>query len=136
MNSKVKAVLLLGGVFFLGAVAGGGAVFAKTRHEMAEFAFPPGLRPAKARMRGLTRALDLTSEQQTKIRTILEAHQGDRRAVWDDMVEHCGDSLRKQKAALDADIRAVLTPAQQTKFDALSRRQEERFFHRGPPGPH
>lgn len=134
MVTRTKAIALLVAVFALGGISGASATFAYSRHELAEMAFPPGLRPPQARMRGLVRALGLTDTQARQVRTILEHHQGDRRALWDDLIEKCGDPIRKQKASLDAEIRAVLTPDQQRRFDELSQRQEERFFHpgRGP----
>jgi len=131
--TRWKAIALLGLVFVLGAITGAGITFAHTRHEMAELSFPPGLRPPRARMRALSRALDLTTEQQDKVKTILERHQHDRRALWDELIEKCGDSIRKQKSDVDGEIRAVLTPAQQPKFDAISKRQDDRFFR---PGTH
>jgi len=123
-------VLTLLGVFLLGGVAGAGTAVAYLRHEVREFASEPRFRD-RARLRGFSRMLDLTDGQREKVRTILEKHQGERRAAYSDMVSRCGDPLRHQKAQMDDEIRAVLTQAQRDKYDALSRRQEEWFF--GPP---
>jgi Spy/CpxP family protein refolding chaperone len=131
--TRWKAIALLGLVFVLGAITGAGVTFAHTRREMAELSFPPGLRPPRARMRALSHALDLTSAQQDSVKAILERHQHDRRELWDELIEKCGDSIRKHKADVDGEIRAVLTPAQQPKFDALSKKQDDRFFR---PGGH
>jgi Spy/CpxP family protein refolding chaperone len=131
--TRIKAIGLLAAVFVLGGISGASVTFAYSRHELAEMSFPPGLRPPQARLRGLSRALDLTDAQAKQVRTILDRHHGDRRLAWDEIVEKCGEPIRKQKAAVDAEIRALLNPDQQRRFDALSRRQEERFFR---PRPH
>jgi Spy/CpxP family protein refolding chaperone len=131
--ARLKAIALLVVVFALGAVAGAGATFSHMRREMAEFAFPPGLRPPKARMRALSHQLDLSSDQQDKVRAILERHQQDRRVLWDELMVKCGDSIRKQKADIDGEVRAVLTPAQQPKFDEIAKRQNDRFFEPHSP---
>jgi Spy/CpxP family protein refolding chaperone len=133
--SSLKAVGTLLGVFVLGAASGAGATFAYTRHEVAEFATQSGSRMQGARLRGLVHALDLTDEQRDKIKAILEKHHGERRASMNEVMEKCGDPIRKQKAALDADIRAMLNPDQQKRFDTLSEGQEERLFHHGHGGP-
>ncbi len=135
-GASVKALATLLGVFALGAVAGAGGVFAYTRHEVEEFASQPGAR-MQSRIHGLARALDLTDAQRDQIKAIFDRHRADRRALFGDVMEKCGEPIRKQKAAQDSEIRAVLSPAQQQKFDALSSKQDERLFRAGdgPPPP-
>jgi hypothetical protein len=127
--TRTKAIALLAAVFVLGGISGASLTFAYSRHDLAA-SFPPGLRPPQTRLRALSRELDLTDAETSRVREILERHRGDRRMVWDEIVDKCGDPIRKQKAALDAEIRAVLSADQQRRFDALSKRQEERFFRR------
>jgi hypothetical protein len=115
----------------LGPVAGAGTAVAYLRHEVREFASEPRFRD-RARLRGLSRMLDLTDSQRDQVKIILEKHQGERQAAFTDMVSRCGDPIRKQKAQMDDEIRAVLTAPQKEKYDVLSRRQEEWFFS-GPP---
>lgn len=129
--TRTKAIALLAAVFALGGVSGASLTFAYSRHEFAD-SFPPALRAPQLRVRALSRALDLTDAETKQVREILEKHRGDRRVAWDEIVEKCGDPIRKQKTALDAEIRAVLSPDQQRRFDELSQRQEERFFRRRP----
>lgn len=129
--TRTKAIALLAAVFVLGGISGASLTFAYSRHQFAD-TFPPALRAPQLRVRALSRALQLTDPQTNQVRDILEKHRGDRRVAWDEIVEKCGDPIRKQKAALDAEIRAVLSPDQQRRFDELSRRQEERFFRRKP----
>lgn len=127
---KIKAlgpVMTLVGVFALGGVAGAGGAVAYLRHEVREFASEPRIRD-RARLRGLSRMLDLTDGQREQVRSILEKHQRERQAAYSDMMERCGDSIRQQKTQMDGEILAILTPAQREKFQAISRRQEDWFF--------
>lgn len=119
-------VVTLVGVFLLGGVAGAGGAVAYLRHEAREIASEPRFRD-RARIRGLTRLLDLTDGQRDRVKAVFEKHQGDRQAAFSDMIEKCGDSVKKQKAAVDGEIRAILDPAQQAKFDALVQKQNARF---------
>ena len=130
--TRTKAIALLIAVFVLGGISGASVTFAYSRRELAEMSFPAWLRPPQARMRGLVRALDLTDVQTKQVRSILEHHRNDRRLVWNAVIEKCGDPIRKQKADVDSEIRAVLSPDQKLRFDALAERQEERFFRPGP----
>ena len=127
-RGTLKATALLLAVFALGVLTGTGATVAYGRRE-GGFPRDPGAGMDRARLHALSRALDLDSAQRDRIGAILEGHRAARRATWDRVMTECGEPLRKQKAALDAEIRASLTPAQQARFDALSREQDERFFH-------
>jgi len=124
-------VVTLLGVFLLGGIAGAGGAVAYLRHEVREFAAEPRFRD-RARVRGLTRMLDLTDAQRDRVKAILEKHASERETAFSDMIQRCGDPVKKQKAEVDAEIRAVLTPEQQPKFDALVKKQDERFLF----GPH
>ena len=119
-------------VFLLGGIAGAGVAVAYVHHQAREFS-EPRFRD-RARVHGLTRLLDLTDGQRDRVKAVLEKHQGDRQAAFSEMVDRCGDSVKKQKAQVDAEIRSILNPAQQEKFDALLKRQDERFSS-GARGP-
>jgi Spy/CpxP family protein refolding chaperone len=95
-----------------------------------EIASQPCARNAR-RLRGWARALDLSDEQRQRVREIADRHRPARRTAMAEVMERCGEPLRASKAALDVEIRAVLAPAQQERFDVLVRRQEERFFRGG-----
>jgi protein CpxP len=82
------------------------------------------------RGRALQRELGLTSQQRDAVQGILERQLPERRRLMSDMLQHCGDPLRVHKAKVDAEIRAVLNPEQQRRFDALAARQGERLFPR------
>jgi Spy/CpxP family protein refolding chaperone len=118
-------------VFLLGGVAGAGIATAYVHREVGDFVSEPPFRE-RARMRGLTRLLDLTHAQRDRVRAVMENHHRQRLAAYSDMVDRCGRSMKEEKERMDSEIRAVLTPEQRDKFDALVRRQDERLFIRGP----
>ena len=60
--------------------------------------------------RNLTRALDLTPEQQAKVKAIFDQAKPQIQAI--------RENIRSQ-------IRPILTPAQQQKFDALKKARED-----------
>ena len=138
---RAKVYAVLAGVFLLGGVAGAGAAYAYAENRYAELVeADPDEVPEPRRMRAFARELDLTPEQQGKIREIMRGHRGERRQLAKKMFNECGDPLREHKANIDAEIRAVLTPKQQLRFDELSKLHEKRFLF-GPPrhrrgGPH
>jgi Spy/CpxP family protein refolding chaperone len=118
-------------VFLLGGVAGAGIAAAYVHREVGEFVSEPRFRE-RARMRGLVRLLDLSDAQRDRVRTVMETHHRQRVAAYSEMVEKCGHPMKEEKERMDSEIRAILTPAQRERFDALVRRQDERFFTRGP----
>jgi hypothetical protein len=83
-------------------------------------------------MRALQRALDLSPAQRILVAAILERQAPERRRLMGEMMQKCGDPVRAYKTQADAEIRAVLNPEQQQRFDKLAKRQAERFFQ-GPP---
>jgi protein CpxP len=69
----------------------------------------------------LTKTLDLTPEQQAKIQPIFDQAKPQLKAARQ-------ESMEKMKAIRDnvhAQIRPILTPAQQQKFDALQKARED-----------
>jgi Spy/CpxP family protein refolding chaperone len=134
-RAQWKALLILSGVFLLGGVAGVGgtlAYVAKERAELRRFDFGKrGEMPLQA----LTRRLDLTDAQRQQIKTLLERHGPERRRAMQEVMSTCGAAMREEKSKLDSEIRALLTPEQQARFDEISSRQGERLFapfERGP----
>jgi len=90
----------------------------------------------------LTQKLNLTADQATQVKAIDEDAQKQSKAVREDTSIAGPDRRAKMmdihKAAQDK-IRALLTPDQQTKFDALQAQMRERRGNRGdgdgPPPP-
>ena len=81
--------------------------------------------------------LDLSEDQQDKVRSILDA----RREEAEGVLEEFGPRLRAHWDTLHLEIRTILTTDQQALFDGFRQREDERMFRRmsspwpgGPPG--
>jgi hypothetical protein len=112
---KATAYLLIGFVFLLGVVAGGGAVMAWTSSEHAAIA--RGGAPAQRhKLHALSRKLDLDTDQQTRVATILASDDDESREL-----------LRDHHAHVDDEIRVVLRPEQRRRFERIL---DERPRHR------
>ena len=120
-RKKVGAVFALVAAFGLGAVAGGFGMRGYIFHRFAQdLHAPPGKARMQFRMEAMARKLDLDAAQREKVQRIFEAHEDERRQVFD----RCAPEHRALKSKIDAEIRALLTPEQQKKFDELD--QEKR----------
>lgn len=84
----------------------------------------------------LTTALDLTPDQQTQIKPILETFHTTMQSVRQDTTLAPADKMSKIKDARETEttaINAILTPDQQTKFAALQAKMHN-HRHGGPEG--
>ena len=83
----------------------------------------------QAELDRLTKELDLTKDQQDKIKPILEEQQKQMQALREDTSTAQQDRFSKmrdiRKGHMDQ-VRAVLTSEQQTKFDEMQKRMMER----------
>lgn len=131
-------------IFAAGVVVGGlavkksGAIAATT----AKTAAAPGGNPGAFRLQSLLHRMDrelaLTPDQHAQIEKIIATSQTHTRDLWTPVAQQMKDETQK---ACDQ-IRDVLTPDQQTKFDALSKgpppgefgERGERGRRRGGPG--
>ncbi len=80
---------------------------------------------AEAELADLSRNLNLTDEQKTKIKPLLEEEHMKIHAVREGNTGSADEQKAKTKVIRDdanAQIRAVLTPEQQTKFDGISKK--------------
>lgn len=127
-RTKLKGVLVLVGVFVLGALAGGAGLFAWQQRERAdELMAGPSERMQRRRLVALARQLDLSDAQRDRIREIMVYHRTEQEKLLRDANDQCGGALREHKAKVDAEIRAVLSPEQQAQFDRLQLKQRDRF---------
>lgn len=131
MTAKWKSVAALVAVFVLGAAAGGGAVYAQSQKRHAAM-LRDGRDVEGRRLAALSRKLDLDGDQKTKIGAILSQDHDDTKALNRDMMEKCGQPLRDHRADVEAQIRAVLRPDQQKKFDHIIEERKDRGLG-GPP---
>ena len=73
------------------------------------------------RLERLTKALDLTPDQQAKVKTILEQAKPQVEAARQESKQKM-QSIREN---VQAQIRPILTPAQQQKFDAIKKAKDD-----------
>jgi Spy/CpxP family protein refolding chaperone len=138
-SAKLKGGLILVGVFVLGGLAGGAGMRAYMQRDYAEeLTAGPAERLGRRHFMALSRELDLSDEQREKVREIMRKHRPEREQLMQQLAEDCGAPLGEHKAKLDAEIRSVLDPEQQKRFDALLEKQDQRFSlggrHRGGKG--
>jgi len=81
------------------------------------FAMPPG--DGSHMMKGLTRNLDLTEEQQAQVQKIFDSKQAKREAI--------RTQMEQLKAETDGEIKTILTPDQQKKFEEMQAKRKQRF---------
>jgi Spy/CpxP family protein refolding chaperone len=132
VNTRARGAAVLVAVFALGAVAGGGGTYAWLRRDDAAGSDDDRVARGPRRLRALERALDLTPAQRERVGAIMVQSGEQRRQLAQEMYERCGDGLRARHDAVSAQIRALLTPAQQARFDVIAARQRERFPFGGP----
>lgn len=127
MNSKLKAALVLVGVFALGGVAGaaGSRAYVLHRFRSSMDAPTPEAR-AHFRVEAMKRHLDLSDDQVTKIETIFKEADGER----DKRMSACQPGMDQLRKDTEAKILDVLRPDQRDRFKEIA-------AHRGPfGGPH
>lgn len=125
---SAKAIGLMIAIFVLGGVVGGlGAIVV---HHM-------GRTPRRERIIDrLSHELNLSAKQQAQVETILANGHKQFVAVYQQSQDQARSQYDAIRHDIHARIRAILTPAQQTKFDAfLKRLDAEHKLHPRPPGP-
>ncbi|HMI84635.1 MAG TPA: hypothetical protein VK550_11105 [Polyangiaceae bacterium] len=138
VSRRVYGYLVLAAAFAVGVASGGGAAFAYVAQKHAAMLRDDGRGPETRRLRILTRKLELDADQEQRIRSILTQDRDTLRDLGRSMFERCGEPLRAQKVRVEADIRGVLRPEQQRRYDDLLDERHERlwigpgfFRHRG-----
>jgi Spy/CpxP family protein refolding chaperone len=138
VSRRTWGYLVLAAAFIVGVACGGGAAFAYVAQKHAAILRDDGRGPETRRLRVLTRKLELDADQEQRIRAILMKDRDTMRDLGRTMFERCGEPLREQKARVEADVRSVLRPDQQRRYDDLLDDRRERlwigpgfFRHRG-----
>ena len=96
-----------------------------------------GMNP-QAQLDRMTKALDLTADQQTSVKAILDQSMKDNMALRQDTSLSDDDRRAKMMAAREAQsakIKAVLTDDQKAKYDAMMAQQRQRGGGQGGPPP-
>ena len=128
-RTRIKIWLVLLFVFALGCVTG--AALDLLYHGRANAGRSEGRgRDPQERFEAMRRDLNLTDDQATQIRAILDETRNEYRQLRTDLRPRFEEPRLKARAR----IRALLTPAQQQKFDAVvaqrdSRREDEEGRH-------
>jgi len=90
-----------------------------------------------AQLKHMTKALDLTADQQTQIKPILESQQQQMMALHEDQSMSRDDRFAKMKAIHEdsrGKIEAVLNDTQKQKYEAMQERMQEHMHGRGQGG--
>ena len=135
MSPRIKGYLVIVGVFLVGTMAGAAGATAWVERGYADLLNEDRRTQREARrLRALSRELELTAEQEQKVRSVMQSHRDEHARLTREMFDRCGESVRRHKATIDAEIRAVLRPEQQKRFDELAALHRERFLYGAPPG--
>lgn len=136
MSPKLKIYGVVLGIFVLGAGAGGAAGYAVASQRLAEALGDdrPALGDARRAVAAMSRELNLSREQRQKVRDIMARHRDENREVMRAMVDKCGGDLQGLRQRVDAEIKSVLDPEQQKRFQELVDKRG-RHFPLGGPGP-
>jgi hypothetical protein len=130
-GSQLRGYLVLTAVFLLGVGSGSAAAFAYVHQRHAAL-----LRDGRAfehrRLDTLARELDLDSDQRERIGAILANGHDEDRALAHDMFERCGQPLREHRGRMGEQLRALLRPDQQRRFDRMLEERRDRMPF-GPP---
>jgi Spy/CpxP family protein refolding chaperone len=93
---------------------------------------------ADEQLKHMTKKLDLTADQQPKIKSILDDQHAKMEALHNDSSMSREDKfpkMREIRENSDTQIKAILNEDQQKKFDKMQQEQHDRMGHQGPPPP-
>ena len=133
--SKWKIALSLAAIFFAGGVSGWmiGAKAAKQK-----IFSPPDSKEISSHLRDrLHSKLDLTEDQGKKVDALIEKNSKEMQAIHGD----CMKKIFQGMTSFNAQLKALLTPEQQAKFEDMERERREarknweQRHPRGPGGP-
>ena len=127
-KSRLVASGLLAVTFALGALAGGAATMAadRTGHRRGD-PYSPSSYASR-----LAEELTLAPEQEVKVVEVLERHQPAMDSIW----AQVGSQFDAERQGLRRDIRALLTPDQQAKYQTMLARLDSLRRSRGKRHAH
>jgi Spy/CpxP family protein refolding chaperone len=106
-------------VFVLGLLIGGAGSRAMLQRRYARLFKDRFAVFEHRRLGALARRLDLDDAQEDKVRAIMSKYGQQRRELTREIMDRCGAPLRAQKSQMDSEIRTVLRPEQQSRYDSL-----------------
>lgn len=128
IGSRRRGYAIVFGTFLLGGLCGGGVGYAVSQWSLsALLSEDRGEARDARRLEAFTRELELTSDQRERVRVIVERHRPERERQIRRMFDECGQPMLRVKEAMDAEIRALLTPDQRRRFDAMLERRAQFF---------
>lgn len=127
-RTTIKILLVLVAVFVLGCVTG--AALTGLYRSRASGDRPEARERATGeRFEKMRRELSLTDQQTTSVRTILDETRNEYRALRTELRPRFDEPRQKARAR----IRALLTPEQQQKFDAMIAQQDAKHDEEQKP---
>jgi periplasmic protein CpxP/Spy len=96
------------------------------------------MRSVDEQLQHLTKKLNLSDDQQTKVKAVLEDQRTKMEALRNDASTSREDRFPKMREIHEnsnTQIKAILNEDQQKKFDKIEQEQHERMGHQGPPPP-
>jgi hypothetical protein len=119
-------------VFIAGLIVGGLSATVLIRSHIVHVMRSGPARPQERVAKQLTGDLDLTAEQRAQVDRIVNEF-GPR---FEEFERQSRDEIRNLAKEMEAEIRAVLTPAQQATYDEHIKRMHEEFMKRGQRDHH
>ncbi|HYP77601.1 MAG TPA: hypothetical protein VER12_16630 [Polyangiaceae bacterium] len=134
-RAKLKGYAALLAVFVLGILLGGAGSRAMLQRRYKSMFRDPSAVFERRRFGALAHRLKLDDAQEDRVREVLGKYGKQRRALTRDIMQRCGAPLHAQKAQMDGEIRALLRPDQQTRYDQLIKDSDAHSPPEGPPEP-
>ena len=134
-RTKLKGYGALVLVFALGILLGGAGSRAVLQNRYKTMFRDPDAMFNNRRLGALARRLKLDDAQEDRVRDVLGKYGRQRRALTREIMDRCGAPLHAQKVQMDGEIRALLRPEQQARYDQLLKDSEGRPPPGGPFGP-
>jgi hypothetical protein len=131
-RAKLKGYAALLAVFVLGILLGGAGSRAMLQRRYRSMFRDRGALFEYRRLGALAHRLKLDDVQEDRVRDILGKYGKQRRELTRDIMDRCGAPLRAQKAQMDSEIRVLLRPDQQARYEQLIKDSEG---HPPPGGP-
>jgi len=129
-RTKLKGYGALLLVFVLGILLGGAGSRAMLQNRYRNMFRDRGALFESRRLGALAHRLKLDDSQEDRVRDILGKYGKQRRVLSREIMDRCGAPLHAQKVQMDGEIRALLRPDQQTRYDQLIKDSETH----PPPG--
>jgi hypothetical protein len=134
-RTKLKGYGALLLVFTLGILLGGAGSRAMLQRRYKAMFRDPSEVFERRRVGAISRRLKLDDAQEDRVRDIFSKYGRQRRTLTREIMARCGAPLHAQKAQMDGEIRVLLRPDQQTRYDQLIKDSEMRGLPDGPSEP-